>query len=251
MEFHVRKNLLKERNAKGLPSSMVLLDILNPAMVELFAMADYNVVMLEGEHHALNEESYISIVRTAEMYGMTTTIRLRSPDAGLIGRLLDIGVQGITKTHVHSADELYQLINYAKYPPEGQRGFGYYGRASWWGQIDEAEAYAAANDEILLSAICEDAEGVDHLDEILAVPGIDNIGVGASDLAAALGHAGEYDHPEVQETFSRIQESMKRAGRNWSVPAAHPRPYPHVPEKGHYPSIASSVIVRLLRENKR
>lgn len=251
MEFTVRKNRLKERNAQGLASSMVLLDILEPGIVELFAMAGYDVVMLEGEHHAINEQAYISIIRTAELYGMTPTIRLRSPDAGLIGRLLDIGIQGITKTHVHSADELQQLIRFAKYPPEGQRGFGYYGRANWWGQIDEAEAYENANNEIMLVGLVEDAEGLEHLDEILAVPGIDSIGVGASDLSAALGHAGQYDHPEVRAAFAKVKEAMARVGRDWTVPAPQPPPYPHIPEKGHYPQIASSVIVRLLRENKR
>ena len=222
MEFHVRPNLMKERRKSGEPIRSVLLDILSPDLLEVFGMAGYNAFMLEGEHHAIDENLYVQLIRTGELYGMTPSIRLRTIQPGPIARLLDIGIQGITATHIHSGEDLRNLIRCAKYPPEGERGFGRFSRLNGWGLADEDEALKAGNAEISLNGLVEDMEGVDHIDEILAVPGIDNIGVGSSDLTCSIGYPGEYDHPEVIKVMDRIGDAMKRVGRPWTRPRQGP-----------------------------
>ncbi len=218
MEYKVRPNLSKEKRKRGERGAGVLLDILSPDLLEVFALAGYDSVMFEGEHHAQDENLYVSLIRVAEMYNMTPTIRIRTIQPGPIARLLDIGIQGITATHIHSAEDLKNLIRCAKYPPEGERGFGRFSRLNKWGMADEAEALKAGNEALWLGGLVEDMEGVEHLDEILAVPGIDSIGIGASDLTCSMGHPGDYDHPEVIEVMDRIGAAMARAGRPWAVP---------------------------------
>jgi len=213
---------MKEKRTRGERVRNVLLDILSPDLLEVFALAGYESVMFEGEHHALDENLYVNLIRVAEMYDMTPSIRLRTIQPGPIARLLDIGIQGITATHIHSAEDLKNLIRCAKYPPEGERGFGRFSRLNKWGMADEAEALKAGNDALWLGGLVEDMEGVEHIDEILAVPGIDSIGVGSSDLTCAMGYPGEYDHPEVIKVMDRIGEAMKRVGRPWTRPRQGP-----------------------------
>src|SRR3954452_11504143 len=104
MEYKVRPNKIKEKRKRGERVTSVLLDILSPDLLEVFALAGYDSVMFEGEHHALDENLYVSLIRVAEMYGMTPTMRFRTIQPGPIARLLDIGIQGITATHIHSAE---------------------------------------------------------------------------------------------------------------------------------------------------
>jgi 4-hydroxy-2-oxoheptanedioate aldolase len=238
VEYKVRPNKLKEKRKRGERVPGVLLDILSPDLLEVFALAGYQTVMFEGEHHALDENLYVSLIRVAEMYDMTPTIRFRTIQPGPIARLLDIGIQGITATHIHSAEDLKNLIRCAKYPPEGERGFGRFSRLNKWGMADEAEAIKAGNDALWLGGLVEDMEGVEHLDEILAVEGIDSIGIGASDLTASMGHPGDYDHPEVVKVMDRIGESMKRAGRPWTVPRF-----------GRYTGASGTLLGILLKEH--
>ena len=238
MEYRVRPNLMKEKRKRGERVRSVLLDILSPDLLEVFGMVGYDAFMLEGEHHAIDENLYVQLIRTGELYGMTPSIRLRTIQPGPIARLLDIGIQGITATHIHSAEDLKNLIRCAKYPPEGERGFGRFSRLNCWGMADEAEALKAGNDALWLGGLVEDMEGVEHLDEILAVEGIDNIGIGASDLTASMGHPGDYDHPEVVRVMERIGESMAKAGREWRVPRF-----------GKYTGASGTLISILLREH--
>ena len=238
MEYKVRPNLMKERRKRGEPVRSVLLDILSPDLLEVFGMSGYNAFMLEGEHHAIDENLYVQLIRTGELYGMTPSIRIRTIQPGPVARLLDIGIQGITATHIHSAEDLRNLIRCAKYPPEGERGFGRFARLNGWGTADEADALKAGNDSLWIAGLVEDMEGVEHLDEILAVEGIDSIGIGASDLTASMGHPGDYDHPEVVKVMDRIGESMARAGRPWRVPRF-----------GKYTGASGTLIGILLREH--
>ena len=238
MEYKVRPNLTKERRLRGERVRSVLLDILSPDLLEVFGQAGYNAVMLEGEHHALDEGLYVNLIRVAELYNMTPTIRIRTIQPGPVARLLDIGIQGITATHIHSAEDLLNLIRCAKYPPEGERGFGRFARLNGWGKADEAEALKAGNEALWLGGLVEDIEGVEHLDEILAVKGIDSIGIGASDLTASMGHPGDYDHPEVKKVMDRIGEAMARAGRPWTVPRF-----------GRYTGASGTLIGILLKEH--
>jgi 2-keto-3-deoxy-L-rhamnonate aldolase RhmA len=107
-----------------------------------------------------------------------------------------------------------------------------------WGKADEEKALKDGNEALTLNGLVEDMEGVEHLDEILAVKGIDSIGIGASDLTASLSHPGDYDHPEVRKVMDKIGETMARAGRPWTVPRF-----------GRYTGASGTLIGILLKEH--
>jgi 4-hydroxy-2-oxoheptanedioate aldolase len=53
----------------------------------------------------------------------------------------------------------------------------------------------------------ETRQGLDNLDAIAGVDGVDGVFIGPADLAAALGHAGDLKHPQVQ---AAIEEAIHR-----------------------------------------
>jgi len=59
----------------------------------------------------------------------------------------------------------------------------------------------------------ETKAGVDNIDDILAVDGIDGILTGPYDLSASLGVAGQFDSVEYMETSRKMITSAMKAGK--------------------------------------
>jgi 4-hydroxy-2-oxoheptanedioate aldolase len=131
----------------------------------------------------------------------------------LIKQYLDLGIQTLLVPMVETAEQARELVRCMRYPPEGIRGMAAT-RASAWGRNTN---YAKeANREVCLLVQAETRAGIENLDEIAAVDGVDGVFIGPSDLSAAFGHVGDPWHPEMQkliaETFRRIQNAGKAVG---------------------------------------
>ena len=71
---------------------------------------------------------------------------------------------------------------------------------------------SAVNAEVVCNIIIEDVEGVDNIDEILAVKGIDFVTVGTGDLAGSLNVIGQPDHPALLEAADKVFAACRKAG---------------------------------------
>jgi 4-hydroxy-2-oxoheptanedioate aldolase len=126
-------------------------------------------------------------------------------DMVVIKRLLDVGVQSLLIPYVQSAEEARDAVAFTRYPPHGVRGFATGPRANDYGRIaDYVQTYA---DELCVLVQVETRAGLDNLEAIAAVEGVDGVFIGPADLAAALGHAGELKHPQVQ---AAIEDAIGR-----------------------------------------
>jgi len=196
-----RPNLTKRKLNAGETVFGTLLTIMNPELVEMLGIAGLDFIIMEGEHGPWDELQILNIVRAAELSGVTPTIRLSNLEPDRICRLLDMGVQGIHCSHVASKQEAEELVRVVKLYPMGERGFGRFSRANFYGVLEEDDAVKAANEETMIVAQIEDRHGLKHIDEILKVPGIDVISVGPSDLSQSYGLPGKYDHPTIKEAL--------------------------------------------------
>ena len=137
-------------------------------------------------------------------------------------RLLDMGVQGIQVPHVSDPETAREAVKAVRYPPEGERGMAAGGRAAQYGKIPLLEHMASSNREILLACMIEDMAAVERIDEIAAVPGVDLLAVGPSDLSRSLGVAGEPDHPRLVAAIDRVRAAAaKSAGARLALPLNH------------------------------
>jgi 4-hydroxy-2-oxoheptanedioate aldolase len=142
-------------------------------------------------------------------------VRLPMGEAWLIKQALDIGAQTLLIPMVESADQARDLVRAMRYPPEGIRGSGAaLARASRFSAIPDY--IRTANDQMCLLVQVETVKGIEALDAILAVDGVDGVFIGPSDLAADMGHRGDSTQPEVraaiQDALGRIAASDKAAG---------------------------------------
>ena len=138
--------------------------------------------------------------------------RLADNQAGEAKRLLDAGIEGLLAANVASAADARDLVEATRYPPYGRRGAHYtVSRAASWGAATAAQL-AAAEQETLLIAMIESARGVEAIEEIAAVDGIDLLFVGPLDLSISLGEPGRYDSEVFQEAMSEVERRAAAVG---------------------------------------
>jgi 4-hydroxy-2-oxoheptanedioate aldolase len=149
---------------------------------------------------------------------VTPVVRPPTGDPVVIKQLLDIGAQTLIIPMVDSAEQAESLVRAVRYPPRGIRGVGSaLGRASRWNRT--AGYLQAAEAEITLIVQIETGGGLERLDEIAAVDGVDAVFIGPSDLAASLGHLGEQEHAEVVAAVEAAIAAVGRLGKPVGVNA--------------------------------
>ena len=129
----------------------------------------------------------------------------RVPDARhhAIGAVLDIGADGILVPHVLTADSTRAIARAARFAPDGDRSLHNGVRAARYGA--EADYFIAANTRTAVLVMCEDAQAVAAIDELVAVPGVDAIFVGPLDLSASMGFVGRPSAPAVQTAIAHVK----------------------------------------------
>lgn len=214
------ENTVVRRNRDGLKARVLLLSFPSTEVVELAAVAGFDAISLDGEHGAFSTESVDLTCRVANGAGLSVIARVPSIEASIINLWLDRGVQGVTGPRVESAAQARLLADSCLYPPAGKRSWGW-GRGSIFNDIPTLErrfggrvGFAAwANANMLVFAQIETKAGYDHLDEILAVPGLTGITGGPNDFAASLGFPGQPDHPERVRLTDDAERRARAAGK--------------------------------------
>ena len=202
-------NKLKRALADGKTVFGLLNSIPSPLLVEMIGYAGYDFVILDMEHVCVNPETLENMVRAAECAGMTALVRVPNAAPETILRALDCGALGIVVSHVRSRADAEQAVAASRYHPLGSRGISG-GRTTGFGAIDLPTYFERANAEIMVVAMIEDREGVDNLEAILSVAGIDMVLEGAIDLSQSYGVPGQAQHPGVQMAIDRIASACDR-----------------------------------------
>ena len=183
---------------------------------EILAGCGYDWLLLDMEHSPNELPELLSQLQAIGSSGTTTTPIVRPPwnDMVTFKRLLDIGVQTLLVPYVQTEEEARNAVAYTRYPPHGVRGFAGAPRASGYGRVKDYGKRCA--DELCVLVQVETVQGLQNLEAIASVEGIDGVFIGPGDLSAALGHLGNPKHPEVlaaiADAIARIRACGKAAG---------------------------------------
>lgn len=173
--------------------------------VEILAGSGFDWLLLDTEHSP-NELPQVYSQLQAMMENNTHPI-IRPPwnDMVMIKRFLDAGVQTLLVPTVQTPEEAENAVAYTRYPPRGVRGYASASRSSRFGRVDDYHTKCEA--EICVLVQIETKLGLDNLDAIAAVEGVDGVFVGPGDLSAGLGYLGQTSHPDVRKI---IEDAIKR-----------------------------------------
>jgi 2-keto-3-deoxy-L-rhamnonate aldolase RhmA len=195
---------------RGAAVGCMLFEFDTPRVMRLLAAAGVDFALFDLEHTAWDAESLRRTLAAGRDTGIHTVTRVVRAQYPLVATALDAGSRGVMAPMVESADEARLLVDSARYPPLGRRGFGVIMSDELAG--GPAAATERANRDTFVIAQIESEAGVEHADEILAVAGIDAAWVGQFDLSLSLGCPGEFDHPRYVEAVDHLLATCRRRG---------------------------------------
>ena len=181
-----------------------------PSTAEALGCAGMDFLVVDMEHVPVDTPQMVEILRALAATPAPGVVRLPWNDMVMVKRALDGGAQTVMLPFVQNADEARRAVAYTRYPPDGVRGVAGLHRANRYMNVPDYLARAAS--ELCVAAQIETQSALENLPEIAAVPGIDTIFIGPSDLAASMGMLGDTGHAAVQE---KLRQGAQMCHRFW------------------------------------
>jgi 2-keto-3-deoxy-L-rhamnonate aldolase RhmA len=173
----------------------------------------HDFLFIDLQHSLFGLETIGHIAQTAVAIGIAPLARVRSVHDQDVQALLDNGVTGIVYPDVNTRDDAERAVAAVRFGPLGRRsvtgGYPYFDFRA----VPPAEALPAVDAATLLACMIETREGVENIEAIAAVPGIDVIHMGMNDLLTNMGKPGQYADPELQAAVDRVLAACRANGK--------------------------------------
>ncbi len=199
--------------AGGRACGAMVFEFFSPGLPQICKNAGADFVLFDMEHTGLSFESLKIQLALCRGLDLVPMVRVPRNEYHFIARALDLGALGVMVPMVGTAAEAEHVVACTRYPPEGRRGaaFGFAHDDYQGGDI--VAKIAAVHARTLVIAQIETVEGLDNVDVIAAVPGVDALWLGHFDLTNFLGIPGEFGHPSYVTAVSRIVAACDARGK--------------------------------------
>lgn len=182
----------------------------DPAFIEIMGHGKFDFVILDLEHGPTSVQHLQDLIRAAELSGLFPIVRVKEDNLPVIAEVLDIGAGGVQVPQITDAEIARRVVQAAKFSPLGTRGVCRFVRAAHYSATDRFAYFSEANETLIILQL-EGKEALEHLEQILAVEGIDIIFIGPYDLSQSLGIPGQVSHPLVTDKMKEIvQQCIRR-----------------------------------------
>lgn len=208
------KNTVKAAAASGEIIKGIHLTFPAPVIIEVLARSvDLQFVYIDGEHGSFDWRDVEIACVTAELCGVTPIARVFDRQVSTITRFLDRGILGIVAPHVETKEDAEEVIAATYFAPIGKRSFGS-GRPEYGTEIGDRRQYIKeCNERVSVCLMIESQRGLENLNEMAALPGVDYFSFGLMDLAQDLGHPGNPAHPDVRAAFLAGSALVRASGK--------------------------------------
>jgi 4-hydroxy-2-oxoheptanedioate aldolase len=186
----------------------------HPDVALLLAQSGVDAVVLDWQHGVhINEASIVICIESIfRQPGVAPLVRVPSTDRYQISHVLDAGACGILVAMVNTAEEAQQAVNACRYAPTGGRSLGMMPHQQ---PRESIEDYVVrANQEIICIVMIETKQGVENIEEICDVQGLDGIYIGPYDLSLDMGIATDkfIDHPQHLNIVTKVFKAARQRG---------------------------------------
>jgi 2-keto-3-deoxy-L-rhamnonate aldolase RhmA len=218
-ELRVGRTKMRNNNVKrtlaggGVSIGTMMLEFATTGIGRIAAEAGADFAVFDMEHTGWSMETIRLLMATSRAAEIVPIVRVPTAQYHFIARALDVGAMGVVAPLVADADQARLIVDCAKYPPEGHRGCAFAVAHDDYRGGDLAAKMRQANAEVLIIAQIETAHGLEDVDRIAAVEGIDALWIGQYDLTTSLGIPGQFDHPEFRRGTRRVVEACQRHGK--------------------------------------
>lgn len=194
----------------------------HPSIAELFTRAGVDFLGIDLEHSTISQEQGQRIIAAAQAGRVACLPRVASHNGEQISRLLDSGADGVIVPNVSRPEEIQQIIQWCKYPPEGSRSYGV-ARAQGYG-FDFSRYVEEWNRRSILIIQIESIQAVEAIDRLLSFEEVDGVMIGPYDISGSLGIPGQLSHPDVLQAGQQVVEACRRHRKACGTQIVEPTP---------------------------
>ena len=224
---------------KLIPGAMVF-EFFSPGMATILANAGCRFVLYDMEHTGLGFETLKWLFASCRGLPIEPMVRVPRGEYTWLARALDLGARGVMIPMVESAEHAKAIVQACRYPPIGRRGAAFgFAQCDYRGG-DVGAKVRAYNERTLVIAQIETERGLEHVEEIAAVDGIDVLWVGHFDLSNFMGIPAQFNHPSFDAAMRKVAAGRARErqggrlhGHRRGVDSAGSRDGLHHDRRGH------------------
>lgn len=182
-------------------------------LIETALASGHDFIYIDTQHELFSEDTVKDLLSQSRLSDLATLVRVRSSNDPNMTVYLDAGASGILVPDVNTAAQAEHIVQRCKYPPLGARSFPGPQPAASAKAVSVREAMASTNASTILACMIETREGLENVDTIAAVDGIDILHVGCADMLIALGKEDEPGCDELGDAIQRVSEAARRNGK--------------------------------------
>lgn len=175
--------------------------------------AGFDWLFIDAEHGGFSEEQATQIALAALPTRVSPIVRVCKGALDQAPRVLDNGAMGVVIPHIDTAEEARAVVEACKYPPLGHRSLGGPCAQAGFAALPPGALMAEMNRRLLTIVMIETPQAVENAEAIAAVPGIDALLVGTSDLTAALGIPGQIGDETIAAAYRRVIAACSAHGK--------------------------------------
>lgn len=219
----MRKSKLLAKLRAGQSARICAMGHVLPFFVRYAAHFNYDAIWFDLEHRAMDHREVQAILALCHTFDIDCMLRPPTTERNHLYRYLEDGAAGFLVPFVDNADLARHLVNSTKYPPLGNRGIDGAGLDADFG-IETwkpgSTYYEDANRETFIVAQIETPEGLENAEAIAAVPGINALFVGPSDLGHRLALSGS--GTTLEQAIAQVAAACARHHKAWGLPSSSP-----------------------------
>ncbi|MEO1493950.1 MAG: aldolase/citrate lyase family protein [Pseudomonadota bacterium] len=191
----------------------MVFEFFSPGMPQILAHAGCEYVLYDMEHTGIGLETLKDQVAHCRGLPIQPMCRVPRGEYQFLARALDIGMTGLMIPMVESAKQACEIAEATRYPPMGRRGAAFGFAHDGYAAPDPAGTIARANAETLVIAQIETERGLENVEEVAAVEGIDVLWVGQFDLTNFLGVPGQFQSKIYLDAVQRVVNAARSHGK--------------------------------------
>lgn len=214
-------NSVKQALAEGgVALGSMVFEFFTPGIARICANAGAQFVMYCMEHTGAGFETLKPQFALCRALGIVPLVRVPATEYHFVARALDVGALGVMVPLVDTAEQAERIVSFTRYPPQGRRGAAFGFAHDDYQGGDVLAKMQAIHERTLVICMIETRAGLENVDAIAAVPGVDVLWLGHFDLTNFLGIPGNFSHPIYRDAVKRIAAAARKHGKSAGYMAA-------------------------------
>ncbi|HZT30258.1 MAG TPA: aldolase/citrate lyase family protein [Bryobacteraceae bacterium] len=196
----------------GIPVGHMIMEFATRGIAKILEAAKLDFVLLDMEHTGFDTDRIADQIAWFKATPVAPFVRVPQGFYHFLARTMDAGALGVMVANVETAEQAQSIVGAVKYAPLGHRGVGLGGAHTDYVMPDPAAYFAESNRNTTVICQIESTKGMENLEAIASVEGVDVLWVGHFDLTQSMGIPAQFHHARFLEAMRTVVETARRHG---------------------------------------